>query len=386
MNKPKILVLVSHYIPGKKCGGPIKSIQMICSNLCKIYQFRIVTFDRDLNETIPYSNIEMGSWNKTESAEIFYLKKNFFYFLQLYKILKSDQYKLIYTNSLFDKNMTIFVLLLNRFKFITDKEIIVAPRGELFTEALNFKKEKKKIFLFLSNLLGLYKNITFHATSEIEKETICKGLNISNDKVKVASILTLNEEQILNLPTLKHPIANQKLKIIFLARISKDKNLPFAIDVLSHLKIDVIFDIYGYLEDQEIWKLCQDKISKLPSNIRAKYLGAVDQNFVKPLISEYDIFFLPTFAENYGHVIAESLLVGTPTLISDNTPWRNLEDFGFGWDVNLNDKSKFVEIIEKFSQTSMDYRFKMRERIRTEILTKIHNEEILNENVNLFKW
>ena len=47
--------------------------------------------------------------------------------------------------------------------------------------------------------------------------------------------------------------------------------------------------------------------------------------------------FLPTFAENYGHSIVEALSVGTPMLISDNSPWKNLQEKGFGWEISLNE-------------------------------------------------
>ena len=48
-----------------------------------------------------------------------------------------------------------------------------------------------------------------------------------------------------------------------------------------------------------------------------------------------DLFFLPTRGENFGHVIAEALSVGTPVLISDQTPWRKLAAVGLGHDLPL---------------------------------------------------
>ena len=35
----------------------------------------------------------------------------------------------------------------------------------------------------------------------------------------------------------------------------------------------------------------------------------------------HDLFVFPTLGENFGHVIYESLMCGTPVLVSDNTPW-----------------------------------------------------------------
>jgi hypothetical protein len=45
-------------------------------------------------------------------------------------------------------------------------------------------------------------------------------------------------------------------------------------------------------------------------------------------LAEYDLFLFPTLGENYGHVISEALASGCPVVISDQTPWRNLEAEG----------------------------------------------------------
>jgi glycosyltransferase involved in cell wall biosynthesis len=47
---------------------------------------------------------------------------------------------------------------------------------------------------------------------------------------------------------------------------------------------------------------------------------------VSPTFAAYDLFAFPTLGENFGHVIFESLRVGTPVLLSDRTPWRTTGD------------------------------------------------------------
>ncbi|MEJ5262517.1 MAG: hypothetical protein WHT45_07535, partial [Ignavibacterium sp.] len=41
---------------------------------------------------------------------------------------------------------------------------------------------------------------------------------------------------------------------------------------------------------------------------------------------------------------------GTPFIISDKTPWRNLEQQKAGWDISLNNKDKFIEVLNKCSE------------------------------------
>lgn len=51
--------------------------------------------------------------------------------------------------------------------------------------------------------------------------------------------------------------------------------------------------------------------------------------------------------ENYGHVIVEALVAGCPVLISDQTPWRNLEEKDVGWDLPLGHPEKFQDVLQK---------------------------------------
>src|SRR5690606_1255432 len=97
------------------------------------------------------------------------------------------------------------------------------------------------------------------------------------------------------------------LKIAFLSRISPIKNLTYALKVLSKIKKSIQFDIYGPLEDKTYWQECQDIIENMPENIKVNYKGQLNPNMVVDTLSEYDLFFMPTQGENYGHVIAEAL-------------------------------------------------------------------------------
>lgn len=48
--------------------------------------------------------------------------------------------------------------------------------------------------------------------------------------------------------------------------------------------------IYGSIEDNEYWRLCQIEISKLPSNIQVNYKGSIEHDKVTQIISKYHAF------------------------------------------------------------------------------------------------
>ncbi len=381
--KTKVLILLAHYTPGTKIGGPLTSIKNITSNLAEYFDFYILTFDRDFRETLPYPKIITNIWVKLDNCQICYINKNDRSLLRIFKQIRELNPDIIYANPLLDPIFSISIVFASRLNLMGNKKIIVAPRGELYDEALNFKKSKKKFFLGLAKICRLYKMVDWHATNEQEKLQIIEKLQIKPERIKVARIIPdTTKPHIQDTSNLNKD--ENLLKIVFLARISKDKNLPFALEVLANVKSQVQYDIYGSIEDIDIWEKCIDLINLLPPNIKVEYKGMVSHNIVKGILSNYQLFFMPTFAENFGHSIAESLSVGTPVLISDNTPWKGLSEKGLGWDINLGEKEKFVEIIESWASTPV----KLKNKLRLERLEKVAlilcDPLIIEENIDLF--
>ena len=101
-------------------------------------------------------------------------------------------------------------------------------------------------------------------------------------------------------------------------------------------------------------------------------------------MGSYDLFFLPTAGENFGHVILESLCSGTPVLISDTTPWRNLQDLGVGWDISLSKREEFIDVIEKIHKYSeVDYS-QLRINAKSYSNLKVNDESAVEANRKLF--
>ncbi|HYX06945.1 MAG TPA: glycosyltransferase, partial [Bacteroidales bacterium] len=222
-------------------------------------------------------------------------------------------------------------------------KMILAPRGELSPGALNIKKIKKKLFIIFSVITGLYDNIIWHASNNYEETHI---RNIFGKSVNVRKAINISSVP-SGIPKKGIRKRAGKIKIIFLSRISNKKNLDGALKILKDIKGDVIFDIYGPIEDRNYWIRCEKLISGLQENVQAVYKGIIPYSNVQKVISNYHLFFLPTKAENYGHVIFEALSVGCPVLISDQTPWKNIEINGAGFICSLDNDKKFITDINK---------------------------------------
>ncbi|MEW6738682.1 MAG: glycosyltransferase family 4 protein [Nitrospirota bacterium] len=342
--KIKILVFVDYYLPGYKSGGPIRSIFNIVERLGDEFIFKIITRAHDYGDLTPYPHIEVDSWQPCGKAEVIYLSPEKITFKNLRLIILDTEHDIAYLNSFFSPAFTFKPLLLRLINLIPQKPFIVAPRGEFSRGALSIKRFKKKIYLYCTKLIGLYNKVFWHATSIYEEADIRQSFNPH------ITIITANDMPApIHIRRGYRKMHEKKvgfLKIAFLSRIARMKNLDSALRILKNIKGNIQFNIYGIKEDDDYWKECESIIRKLPENIRVEYHGCVEHDNVASVFEQHDILFLPSMGENFGHVILEAMLAGCPVLISDKTPWRDLEAKHVGWDLPLDEPERFREILQ----------------------------------------
>lgn len=342
--KRKVLIMAGYYIPSVKGGGPIQSIKNIVDNLYDKFEFYVVAADRDLGDDEPFENIDVDTWVRIGNAKVYYTDITTLDWEKTKTIIDSSFCEIMYVNSFFDYKFTIVPLILYKLNRIDIVKIIVAPRGQFYPGALGLKSKKKKLFISVSKLFGLYKNVMWHATADSEKKYIQEIFGNEVDII-VANNLTANYNKLTYDKGLEK--SKGELRIIFVSRIHPKKNLKQAIQLLSKISGNVIFDIYGPIEDNEYWNECKKEIDLLPANVKVVFQGIVNHDNIINVFKNYHVFLFPTLGENFGHVISEALIGGCPVIISDQTPWRNLEKAEVGWDIPLHNKSQFIEVIQR---------------------------------------
>lgn len=349
--KKTILILTGQYLPGFKGGGPIKSIANIIEHFGDEFNFKIITADRDLGDTESYKNISVNEWVKKCNVEIIYLSPEKQSFRYIKEIINNVDYDLMYLTGYFSPIFTLIPIILRKLKLIKPKSVLLAPRGDFSEGALKNKGLKKNLFIIFSKVIGLYNNINWHATTEYEREDI-KRIYGDNIKIYVANNLPKKYIDKYDNISQKEP---GRISMVFISRISPKKNLLGALKILKNIEnIEISYDIYGPIEDREYWEKCLDIIRVMPKNVSIEYKGKLNPNEVAKTFSRYNMFFFPTFGENFGHVILEALMGGCPLLLSDQTPWRELYKEGVGADISLNDKKAFVDALEYYASLNKD--------------------------------
>ena len=377
-NKNIVLVFSYFYLPGYKGGGPIRTISNMFDILGQEIEFFLVTADRDLGDASAYSDIDANHWQQVGRARIYYASPGIGWLRKLWAIIWQFDGNFLHLNSFFSFRFSILPFIFWRV-LKCDKTVIVGPRGEFSRGALALKSRKKWVFIRLAKALGLYRGVIWHASTEHEAEDIRRVMG-DKARIRVAVDIACPPPEL----TMQARQANAPLRLLFVSRISPKKNLLGAIQMLQQVPCPMVFDVYGPAEDGAYWTSCQEAASQLPAHVQFNYCGALYPAQVPETMARYDLFYLPTLGENFGHVIAEALGCGLPVLIADTTPWRDLAQQKLGWDIPLTQPEQFVAAIESCSRMPAADYDAWRHEIRAWALANIGNDEAVEQNRRLF--
>lgn len=345
----KLLILIDYFYPSSDSIGPGKSL----SNLLQFYkidEYIIYTRDSDKSGN-KFTKSDKNNINKLFNNKIVYLDK-FNYILFIFFLL--PKYSNFYLNSFFSPKFSIIPLLLIRiFKFFNNKiNIILSPKGELFDNALIFKKFKKNLYIFFFKLFD-NNFITFHCSNRSEVFTLEKNIGILPYFIDTDKVIY---DPIIPSDLFKRKIENNLIQICYFSRIDNKKNLHFCIDLLSNIKnkSDIQFNIFGSVSNKKYFDTCIKKLDE--SNLNYHYYGEYSHNELKQILSNQNIFIFPTFSENFGHVIYEALNYGVFCLISKNTPWIGKSKFLITDDLILENWNIHIEQLLQIIKDKTCYR------------------------------
>jgi len=380
VNRPRVLILLKHYTPAFRFGGPIRSVANLIAELHDEFEFKVICLNRDFREASPLDGIEEGVWLGRDGAQVCYLDVSLVRPLRFVRAIRSVDFDIVYINSFFDPLFATLPAILMKMRLLKQRPIVIAPRGEFSPGALAFKSLKKSIFLRLQAVIDLYSGATWQATTALEAEDIKRVLG---DTARILEAPNLSAK---TFPSQSDRIAKASgyLKIAFISRISSKKNLLGLIAAVGELRGRIALDIWGPVDDADYLGRCQKNMSLLKPNIVATYRGEVPHEQVQSVLLNAHIFALPTFGENYGHIIFEAFAAGCPVVISDKTPWRDLAEAGVGFDVALEDVDNLVQALQSFVDMDAEKYSAYAVRCQTYAMNRTSDEADVEANKKLF--
>jgi glycosyltransferase involved in cell wall biosynthesis len=381
----KVLTFMDWYLPAFRAGGPIRTMANLIGQLADEVEFLVVTRDRDLGEDRPFDGIAPRAWTEVSRAQVCYLTPAQQGLVAIAGICRRTPHDLVYLNSLFSR-FTLAYLVARLFRIVPRTPVLIAPRGECAPAALRIRSGRKKAYLAVMSGLHAFDNITWQASADHEREhielllTSCGMLHRTNGVLIAPDLLERPGDS-------SFPVSAKRAgtcRFVFVSRVSPMKNLCAAVRLLDAAGENATLDIFGPIEDEAYWAECRQEIEKRGLRERAQYRGVAKPDEVAGILGAHDFLLLPTLGENFGHVIAEALLAGTPVILSDRTSWTAVDSLGAGWCIRLDDDERWRETLAACIGMDAQAHEKMRNAARALGALRAISTEAVEANRALF--
>lgn len=347
--RPTVLVLLGCFRDAHEATGPSQSMIGMARLLGHRFRFRVLAEEPEPT---------LAGWTEVADVEQRALRQGRFGARGLRAALSATPHDILVMNSIFCRQLTVPALIMRRLGLVPGSPALLAPRGEFSPGALALKPRRKRLYLALLRRLRLLDGVAIQATTEDEAIMIRQAFPAAE------IVLGPNVRTLGPLPPHAAGEPATPLKIAFLSRIDRKKNLDFALRCLARSGIRADFGIYGPVTHDDYWAECQRIIADMPDTVSVTYHGAIGQQDVPEALAGHDLFFLPTRGENYGHAIVDALAAGLPALLSDQVPWRGLREAGAGWTLPLDDEAAFIAALREMAGRSPDERLAGRRAAR----------------------
>ncbi len=254
-------------------------------------------------------------------------------------------------------------------------KIVWSPRGMFSDWSWNHHSWMKKPFWALLQKNAIQKTHCFHATAESEYIDIRKR----NLKQPVAIIPN-------GVPIPKLGGIQKTKEIVFLSRIHKKKGIELLINAwvdLQKIHSDWSVKVAGPLDSAYANEIQEYAKSRNVTNF--EFVGELLGDEKKQFLSRASLFVLPSYSENFGIAIAESLAHGTPVITTTETPWSGMRDKNCGWWVEP-DLSQIKEAMSEALNTDFNELAVMGEAGRKWMMQDFSWQAISEMMEELYNW
>ena len=320
-----------HIVPSieDEASGPSYSVVRLCESLLESgHQVILMT---------------LGDSEKKFSFHRPYKRVKFLYRLGLSSVMKKDIDKIARNDSIDYIHSHGLWMMPNIYAGWIAKKynipLIISPRGALSEKAMKTGLILiKNLFWHIFQKKILLSASCFHATSDAEYEDI-RRIGFKQPVIIIPNGIDFQEK----IKKTKQPHKT----LLFLGRIHPIKgieNLLYAWSEVHSFFPDWRLKIAGPGE-----RIYVEKIKSLSSTLsleRVDFLGPLYGKNKWDAYRNSELYILPSFSENFGMTVAESLSVGTPVITTKGTPWRGVIDKKSGYWVE-NSKNSLVSCLQE---------------------------------------
>ncbi len=194
---------------------------------------------------------------------------------------------------------------------------IVTPRGMLSPWSLSHRKLKKTLAWWLFACRDFHEAFLLHATSELEANEL-RNLGARQPIAIIPNGVEFHLSAVDS--ALKTKTA------LFMSRLHPKKGVSELVEVWRRMRPNGWELILAGPDESGL----ASKLN-LSRSDSIKYVGEVQGEYKWRLLQQSSLFVLPSFSENFGVVVAEALIAGTPVIATHGTPWKSLVENECGW-------------------------------------------------------
>jgi glycosyltransferase involved in cell wall biosynthesis len=213
--------------------------------------------------------------------------------------------------------------------------LVCSPHGALHPASLAVSPIRKSACWVLAQRAVLSRADLLHATSLEEAEYI-REAGLRNPIVVAPPGV--------DLPVTTRPPSNHtRRRLGFLGRLHRIKGLDRLLDAWALIAArHPLWEMAIRGPDGGEASAIRARAANLP---RVQVGPAVSDEQKSDWYGSCDLLVLPSYAENFGMVVAESLAHAIPVIASTGSPWRMLPSMGCGWWVS-NDTETLARTLE----------------------------------------
>lgn len=200
---------------------------------------------------------------------------------------------------------------------------ICSPRGTLTAWAMKHKQLKKRLGMALYQRRNLELVRLFVATSHSEAEDLRRigmrqPIAIIPNGVEVPSRLVRDSSTTIR-------------TLLFMSRLHPKKGLIALVRAWSIARPKGWQVVIAGPDEEGHRAVVEAEISRHGLSADFSFVGEVAGSEKDALWRRANLFVLPSYSENFGNVVAESLAHGVPVITTTGTPWIDLPTQNCGW-------------------------------------------------------
>lgn len=214
---------------------------------------------------------------------------------------------------------------------------VISPHGMLDPWSLSQSRLKKRAYLAVRLRRNLNRATAIHCTTVAEANLIAP-LRIAAPSFVIPNGIDLSEfqstgetNQVIggggghrqNTFSDRFPIVRGRQCLLFLSRLHPKKGLDLLLPAFARLATPDLILVLAGPGDPDYVDLLRQECQRLSITERVLFTGMLNGSERVAAFRAADLFVLPSYQENFGIAVIESLAAGTPVIISDQV---NLAD------------------------------------------------------------